>query len=89
MKGLEEYGEQLVKSNDEKESLTHSKQKEIFEELASEKMEEIQDLRKQIDFNNLTYQYNSNNVPKKAPLSFYRNIKDGYITLQKAGEQQK
>ena len=25
----------------------------------------------------------------KAPLSFYRNIKDGYITLQKAGEQQK
>ena len=46
MKALEEYGEQLVKSNDEKESLTHSKQKEIFKGLASEKMEEIQDLRK-------------------------------------------
>ena len=25
----------------------------------------------------------------KAPLSFYRNIKDGYITPQKTGEQQK
>ena len=58
MKGLEEYGEQLVKSNDEKESLTHSKHKEICKELASEKMEEI-------DFNNLTYHYNSKNVPKK------------------------
>ena len=65
MKGLEEYGEQLVKSNDEKESLTHSKHKEICKELASEKMEEIQDLSKQIDFNNLTYHYNSKNVPKK------------------------
>ena len=30
MKALEEYGEQLVKSNNEKESLTHSKEKGIF-----------------------------------------------------------
>ena len=41
MKALEEYGEQLVKSNDEKESWIHSKQKDNFKELASEKMEEI------------------------------------------------
>ena len=31
-------------------------------------MEEIQDLSKQIDFNNLTYCYNGNTAPK----SFYR-----------------
>ena len=71
MKALEEYGEQLVQFNDEKESLAHSKQKEIFKELASEKMEEIQDLRKQIDFNNLTYQYNSKNVPKKYSFKYF------------------
>ena len=62
MKALEEYGEWIVKSDDEKESLTHSKQKEIFKGLACKKMEEIQDLGKQIDFNNLPYHCNSKDV---------------------------
>ena len=35
IKKLEEYWKQLVKYSDEKESVTHSKQKEIFEELAN------------------------------------------------------
>ena len=53
-------------------------------------MQEIRDLNKQIDFNN----YKGKNDPKnficfKGPLSFYRNITEGYITLEKAGEQQK
>ena len=57
-------------------------------------MEEIQHLSKQIDFNNLTYRYKSNNDPKpfigfKGPLGFYKNIQEGYITLEKAGEKQK
>ena len=55
IKALEEHGKQLVKYNNEKESSTHSKQKEIFEGLANKRMEEIQDLSKQIDFHNLTY----------------------------------
>ena len=33
----------------------HSKQKEIVEELANKRTREIQDLCKQIDFDNLTY----------------------------------
>ena len=46
---LGEHGIQLAKSNDENESLkTHSKQKEILKELANKRMEEIQDLSKQI-----------------------------------------
>ena len=52
IKALEEHGKQLVKYNYEKESLTHSEQKEIVEELANRRMEEIQDLRRRIDFNN-------------------------------------
>ena len=39
----------------EKKSLTHSKQKEIFEQLANKRIEEIQDLSKETDLNNLIY----------------------------------
>ena len=44
-------------------------------------MEKLQDLSKQIDFNNLTYRYKGNTVPKtiigfKGQLGFYRNIKE-------------
>ena len=55
-------------------------------------MEEIQDLSKQID--NSAYHYRDKNDPKnfigfKGPLSFFRSIKEGNITLEKAEEQQK
>ena len=44
-------------------------------------MEEIQYLSKQIDFNDLTYNYKGKNDPKnfigfKSPLSFYRSINE-------------
>ena len=73
---------------------THSKQKEIFEVLANKRIEEIQDLSKQIDFNNLTYHFQGNTASKtfigfKGPLGFYKNIKKGYITLEKAEENKK
>ena len=72
-------------------SLTQSKQKEIFEELANKRMEEVQGLSKQIDFNDLNYKYNGKFAPKKflafkVPIGFYKNIKEGYITLEKAEE---
>ena len=54
IKALSEYRKQLVKYNNEKESSTHSKQKDIFEEIAKKRMEDFEDLSKQIDFNNLT-----------------------------------
>ena len=57
-------------------------------------MEEILDLGKKIDFNNLTYHYKSKNVQKiflsfKDPLISYKSIKEGNITLEKAEEEQK
>ena len=45
---LEEHRKQLAKYNNEKESLKHSKQKEISEEHANKRMEDTQ---------NLTYSY--------------------------------
>ena len=52
-------------------------------------MEEIQDLSKQIDFNNLTYHYKGKTAPKlfiasKGLLGFYKNIKEGFIALEEA-----
>ena len=82
---------QLIKYNNEKESSTHSKQ-EIFGELASRWMEEIQDLSKQIDFNNLTHKGNTASntfLGFKGPLGFCKNVKEGYITVKKAEEDQK
>ena len=52
-------------------------------------MEEIKDLCKQIDFNNLVYRFEGNTAPKtfigfRDPLGFYESIKEGYISLEKA-----
>ena len=44
IKALEVHGKQLVKHKNEKESSMHLKQKEIFEELANKRVEEIYDL---------------------------------------------
>ena len=57
-------------------------------------MEEIRDLSKQIDFNNLTYHYKGDAAPKnftdfKVPLNVYNKIKKGSITLEKAEEKRK
>ena len=96
IKTLEGHEKQLVKDNNEKESSMHSKQKEIFEEIANanKRLEEIQDLSRQIDFNNLTYRYQGNTAPKnfigfQGSLDFYRNIKEGYITLEKAEKKKR
>ena len=57
-------------------------------------MKEIQDLSREIDFNKLIYHYKSKTSPKhflsfKDPLKFYKNIKEGNKTLEKAEEEQK
>ena len=41
IEALEEHGKELVKSSNEKECSTHSKQKEIFEKLANKRIDEI------------------------------------------------
>ena len=52
-------------------------------------MNEIQNLNKKIDFNNLIYHFKGKSGPNnfisfKGPLAFHRNIKNGYITLERA-----
>ena len=69
------------------------KQKQIFEQLSNKRINEIQNLSKQTDFNNLTYYFRGKSVAKiyigfKGPLDFYSNVTDGYITQEKAEEKQ-
>ena len=62
IKALEEDGEQPVKHSDEKESLTYSKQKKNWR-TCHIRVEETQNLSKQIDFNNFFYYYKGKNAP--------------------------
>ena len=64
IKALEKHGMQLMKSSSEKNSLTLLNQKDIFDELINEGMDEIQRLRDQIDFNNLIYYFKDKSVAK-------------------------
>ena len=102
IKSLEEHRKSLPKCNDEKsltdsdqkKSSTSSKQKEIFDEFANERLKEIHNLSKQLDFNNLTYHYKGKIPSKrfitfKRPLNFYNTVREGYITLEKSEEEQK
>ena len=64
------------------------KQKDVFQELLNERMGEIQNLTKHIDFKNLIYHFKGKVVQKvlsvKGPLAFSQK----YITLEKAEEKQ-
>ena len=93
IKALKMHGKQLRIYSNEKVFSTHSKQKEIFEELADKKIEEIQDLSKQIDFNNSTCRYKGNTSLKtfigfKSPLGFSKSIKESYVTIEKPDKEQ-
>ena len=68
-----------------KKSPTLLKQKGIFNELANERINELQNLSKQTDFNNMIYYSKSLSCSRKficftGPI-FYKNLKDGYTTL--------
>ena len=94
IKAFEEQGKQLIKSSGEKGSLTLVKQKELFDGLTSEKMAEIQKLNNQIDFNNLIYYFRGKKARKnvtgfKGWLGLFNSIKDGYINIKKAEENEK
>ena len=57
-------------------------------------MKQIQDLSKHVDFSNLTDRYKGSTAPKtliffKGPLRFSRNVRETYMTLEKAEEEQK
>ena len=79
----------LIKCNEPGDNEKLLKYKEIFDELSSERMDEIYILSKQIDFKILTYKFKSKNIAPinfisfRGPLNIYENIKNGNISIEK------
>ena len=67
-------------------------QKETYNRLLSKTLNEIQEISKEIDFNNLTYYFKTPGISWKSfikfkgPLVFSKEIKKGNISLTKAEE---
>ena len=66
-----------------------SKYKEIFDELSKERIGEIYNMSKQIDFNNLAYYFKDQNIAPinfirfKGPMHIYIDIKNSNTSIKK------
>ena len=67
---------------------------ETYNRLLDERLNEIQEIRKKIDYNNLTYNFKDSRISSinfikfKVPFGIFREIRDGNISLTKAEEDQ-
>ena len=80
------------KSDDNEKPLKHKKN---FDELFNERIEEMYNISKQIDFNNLTYYFRDetispiNFISFRGPMYIYNNIRNGNISIGEIEEDQK
>ena len=97
IKQFKEYRKEIVKSNKDvdkdvdKNSKSYKKlEDKTFDDLSYERMDEIRDLDKHINFNNLTYYFKSkdiapiNFIDSKGPLHLYKTIFSGDTSIEKA-----
>ena len=81
-----------IKNDDDyKDKLLLSRERKIFKDIYSKRLDKIEELNNKIDYNNLNYvgtgdEYNFNNLDD--PLTLLNNIKKGKISMGKAIEQQ-
>ena len=73
----------------EKDSLKLLKQQKIFNELINERCDEILELKKKIDYDDLMYHFKGKNICFNYVFSFLKKIGDGDITLEKAKKKKK
>ena len=79
--------------DDDDESL-EQKQK-TYNKLFDEKLDEIQELRREIDYKNLNYDFTTkasgsiNFTGYNGPFTLFKKIRDGYISIEMAKEDQK
>ena len=67
---------------------------ESYNKLFDEKLDEIQELSREIDYKNLNYNFTTkasgsiNSIKFKGPFSLFKNIREGDISLKSAEEDQ-
>ena len=73
----------------------HLKYKEVFNELSNERIGELYNISKEIDFNNLIYHFKGSNITPihftdfRGPMHIYNEIKNSNISIEKIEEDQK
>ena len=75
--------------NDDDDDESLEQKEESYNKLFDEKLDEIQELSREIDYKILNYNYGSINFIKfKGPFSLFKKIRDGDISLEMAEEDQ-
>ena len=94
IKTIQDNRKQLISGNDYKNRLLISKEKEIFKDIHNKRLDKIKELDNKIDYDNLKYvveksglEYNFNEM--KDPMTLFKNIGDGKISVEEAKEKQK
>ena len=87
---------QLVNINkdDYKDKLLHSKEREIFKDIYNKRLDKIEEMDNQIDYDDLDYNVLRNNMEynfsiEKDPISLLNAIKEGEISPEEAKNRQK
>ena len=86
IKAIQDNRKQLISDDDYKNKLLISKEREIFKDIYNKRLDNLEELNKKIDYDNLNYvvlssgdEYNLNRLDD--PLTFLNNIKKGKISL--------
>ena len=94
IKTIQDNRKQLISGNDYKNRLLISKEREIFKDIHNKRLDKIKELDNKIDYDNLKYvveksglEYNFDKM--KDPMTFFKNIGDGKISVEEAKEKQK
>ena len=104
-KTIKDHGKKQVEALENLKPIERSKAKtdgesleqkeEIYNKLLDKKLDEIQELNKNIDYKYLNYIFTTkasgsiNFIRYKGPFSLFKNIRDGDISLEMAEEDQK
>ena len=87
---------QLVNINkdDYKDKLFHSREREIFKDIYNKRLDKIEEMNNEIDYDDLDYVVLSKDMEynfsiEKDPISFLNAIKEGEISLEEAKNRQK
>ena len=93
IKAIQDNKKQLISDDDYKDKLLISKEREIFKDIYNKRLDKIEELDNETDYNNLKYvvtssgdEYRFNKI--EDPISFLNKIKSGKILLKEAKDQQ-
>ena len=85
---------QLINKDDYQDKLLFSKEREIFKDIYNKRLDKMEEMNNEIDYDDLDYAVLKSNMEynfsiEKDPVSFLNAIKEGEISLEEAKNKQK